>query len=261
MLENIWLKRELIYHFTRREFVGKYRGAHLGVLLSLASPLFLLAVYSIIFGMVFKGSFGPDSAGKPFPLLLFSGLIFFQLFADTVGRAPSLMASNPNFITKVVFPLEVLPIAMAGAAFLHFLVNLSVLLVGLFLWTGGFPITLVALPALVMTAFLFSLGAGWILAALGLYFRDLEALVPPVIMALTFLSAVFYPLSAIPEPYRLVACANPLVCFSEMARDVIILGIWPSAGMWAYTAGGSIVIFVIGYEMFMRLKKGFSDAL
>ncbi len=258
---SLYTLRELIYHFTKREFVGRYRGAHLGILLSLASPLFLLAVYSIVFGVIFKGSFGEEASGKPFPILLFSGLIFFQLFSDTVGRAPSLLASNPNFITKVVFPLEVLPVAMAGSALLHFLVSLLVLIIGGTLWTGTVPLTLIALPGLVIVAFFLALGTSWILSALGLYFRDIDALIPPALMALTFLSAIFYPLSAIPEAYRWLACMNPLACISEMARQILVLGTWPSSGLWIYTIVSAVSILWIGYAVFTRLKKGFSDAL
>lgn len=258
---NLWAKRELIAHFTWREFVGRYRGAHLGLVLSVASPLFLMMVYSVVFGFIFKGSFGGAGGKVPFALALFSGLIFFQLFADTIGRASALLVTNPGFITKVVFPLEILPITLLGSSFLHFLCSLSVLLAGILLMTHALPWTVLLLPLLVLPVLLLSLGIAWALAALGIYFRDLEALIPPMLMALTFMSAVFYPLSTIPQEFHWVALLNPFVGFSEMARAILVFGEVPDWRVWLYCCGVSIAACLAGYFAFMRLKKGFSDAL
>lgn len=262
MLVDLWAKRELIAHFTWREFVGKYRGAHLGLVLSVASPFLLMVVYTIVFGLIFKGSFGNGGGDKvPFALALFSGLIFFQLFGDTIGRASSLLVTNPGFITKVVFPLEILPVTLLGSSFLHFLCSLAVLLVGILLMTHALPWTILFLPLLVLPVLLLSLGIAWALAALGIYFRDLEALVPPLLMALTFMSAIFYPLSTIPQQYQWIALLNPFVGFSEMARSILVFGELPDWRIWLYCFGISLVVCLAGYFTFMRLKKGFSDAL
>lgn len=260
----LWQKRELIAHFTWREFVGRYRGSHLGVLLSLATPLILLVVYTLIFGVVFRGSFGGgdlEEGKASFALALFSGLIFFQMFSDAVGRAAPLLASNPNFITKVVFPLEILPLALVGSALLHFFVSLGVLLAGLLLWNHSLEWTVLWMPVVLLPVLLLSLGISWFLAALGLYFRDLAALVPPVLMALTFLSAIFYPVSAIPERLQFFLLANPLVGISELARGIFIFGHSPNWGIWSYTFLVGLFCALAGYFIFMRLKKGFSDAL
>jgi len=260
-LANLWAKRELIAHFTWREFVGRYRGAHLGLVLSVASPLLLMVVYTVVFGFLFKGSFGGGDGKVPFALALFSALIFFQLFGDTIGRASSLLATNPGFITKVVFPLEILPVTLLGSSFLHFLCSLAVLLTGIFLMTHALPWTVLLLPLLILPVLMLSLGIAWALAALGIYFRDLEALVPPLLMALTFLSAIFYPLSTIPQEYQWIALLNPFVGFSEMARAILVFGVVPDWRVWLYCFGISLVICLGGYFSFMRLKKGFSDAL
>lgn len=258
---ELWAKRELIAHFTWREFAGRYRGAHLGLVLSVASPLLLMVVYTVVFGFLFKGSFGGGDGKVPFALALFSALIFFQLFGDTIGRASSLLATNPGFITKVVFPLEILPVTLLGSSFLHFLCSLTVLLAGILLMTHALPWTVLLLPLLILPVLMLSLGIAWALAALGIYFRDLEALVPPLLMALTFLSAIFYPLSTIPQEYQWIALLNPFVGFSEMARAILVFGVVPDWRVWLYCFGISLVICLGGYFSFMRLKKGFSDAL
>jgi lipopolysaccharide transport system permease protein len=261
MAQDLWKKRELILHFTWREFVGRYRGAHLGLLLSVASPLLLMVVYSIVFGVIFKGSFEDAGNKVPFALILFSGLILFQLFGDTVGRSASLLASNPGFITKVVFPLEILPLALLGSSFLHFLCSLSVLLVGILLTMHSLPWTICLLPLLLLPMLLLSVGIAWLLSAIGIYFKDIDALVPPMIMALSFLSAIFYPLSVIPERYHLLALINPFVGFSEMVRSILIFGLLPDWRIWLYCFVLGLVVCLAGYLVFMRLKKGFADAL
>jgi lipopolysaccharide transport system permease protein len=261
MVGSLWSKRELIWHFIWREFVGRYRGSHLGVVLSLATPLILLVVYTLTFGVVFRGSFGQDGGQAPFALALFSGLIFFQLFADAVGRAAPLLASNPNFITKVVFPLEILPVAIAGSALLHFFVSLGILLAGLLIYFHSLPWTVLLFPVLVLPLFCLALGACWLLAALGIYFRDLNALVPPVLMSLTFLSAIFYPVSAIPERFQIFLLANPLAGYAEMARSIFVFGDLPDWRIWLYCTAVGLISAAVGYFVFMRLKKGFSDAL
>jgi len=261
MANHLWGLRELTLRFVWREFMSRYRGAHLGILLSLASPLILLVVYTLIFGVIFQGSFGQDGGKAPFALALFSALIFFQLFSDTVGRSTSLLPSNPGFITKVVFPLEILPVALLGSALLHFFAGLLILFAGLLLLNHSLPWTVILFPALLLPMLLLSLGLAWFLSALGLYFRDLDAVVPPVLMALTFLSAIFYPLSAIPERFQVFALLNPLVGFSEMSRAIFIFGEIPDWRVWLYCLGISIVSALVGYFVFTRLKKGFSDAL
>jgi lipopolysaccharide transport system permease protein len=261
MVSNLWSKRELIVHFTWREFIGRYRGAHFGLLLSVASPVFLMVVYSIVFGVIFKGSFGEAGGKAPFALALFSALIFFQLFGDTIGRSASLLSTNPGFITKVVFPLEILPLALLGSSFLHFLCSLSVLLVGILLTMHSLPWTVFLLPFLLLPLLLFSLGAAWLLSAVGIYFKDIDALVPPALMALTFLSAIFYPLSAIPEKFQILALINPMVGFSEMARSILIFGVVPDWRIWLYCLVISLGVCLLGYLVFSRLRKGFSDAL
>jgi lipopolysaccharide transport system permease protein len=157
--------------------------------------------------------------------------------------------------------LEILPLALLGSSFLHFLCSLSVLLVGILLTMHSLPWTVFLLPFLLLPLLLFSLGAAWLLSAVGIYFKDIDALVPPALMALTFLSAIFYPLSAIPEKFQILALINPMVGFSEMARSILIFGVVPDWRIWLYCLVISLGVCLLGYLVFSRLRKGFSDAL
>lgn len=261
MMSGLWSRRELIVHFTWRDFASRYRGSHLGILLSMASPIILLVIYTIVFGWIFQGKFIGPEGPVPFPLALFSALIFFQLFGDSVGRAATLLVENPNFITKVVFPLEILPVSIVGSAFLHFLINAAIMILATLLFGKAIPLTVILLPVVLLPILLFTLGATWFLSSLGIYFRDISALVPPLLMALTFLSGIFYPLSAVPERFQILFLANPMAGFSEMARAILVFGTMPDWRVWAYCFVISVFTFFVGYFAFTRLKKGFSDAL
>ena len=261
MVRDLWAKRELIAHFTWREFVGKYRGAHLGLALSFVSPIFLLAIYTLVFGSLYRYSRTDTEGAGSFAITLFSALIFYNFMSDGVGRASQLLVENPNYITKVVFPVEILPISLVGSSFLHFCVNVLILIGGILISPMPWHWTVLLFPLVVFPLFLISLGVSWFLAAVGVYFRDVASFVPPLMMALLFVSAIFYPVSSIPEAFQPWLLLNPMACFSEMGRAVFTKGELPSVGLWSYCLGIGIFCFFGGYAVFHRLKRGFSDAL
>ncbi len=261
MVCGLWAKRELIVHFTWREFVGKYRGAHLGLALSFVSPLFLLGIYTVVFGSLYRSSRTDTEGAGSFAITLFSALIFYNFMSDGVGQASKLLVENPNYITKVVFPVEILPVSLVGSSFLHFCVNVLILIGGILVSPMPWHWTLLLFPLVVFPLFLISLGVSWFLAAVGVYFRDVAVFVPPLLMALLFMSAIFYPVSSIPEAFQPWLLLNPLACFSEMGREIFTKGEMPSMGMWGYCLGIGIFCFFGGYAVFHRLKRGFSDAL
>ena len=261
MVRDLWAKRELIAHFTWREFVGRYRGAHLGLALSFVSPIFLLGIYTVVFGSLYRSSRTDTEGAGSFAITLFSALIFYNFMSDGVGRASHLLVENPNYITKVVFPVEILPVSLVGSSFLHFCVNVLILIGGILISPMPWHWTVLLFPLVVFPLFLISLGMSWFLAAVGVYFRDVASFVPPLMMALLFVSAIFYPVSSIPEAFQPWLLLNPMACFSEMGRAVFTKGELPSVGLWSYCLGIGIFCFFGGYAVFHRLKRGFSDAL
>jgi lipopolysaccharide transport system permease protein len=261
MIGDLWAKRELIVHFTWREFVGRYRGAHLGLALSFVSPLFLLGIYTLVFGSLYRSSRTDTEGAGSFAIVLFSALIFNNFMNDGVGRASKLLVENPNYITKVVFPVEILPVSLVGSALLHFFVNVLILMGGILISPQPWHWTVFLFPVVIFPLVLITLGACWFLAAVGVYFRDVASFVPPLMMALLFVSAVFFPVSSIPEAYQSWLLLNPMACFSEMGRAIFTKGEMPPMGMWGYCLGIGIFCFFGGYAVFHRLKRGFSDAL
>ncbi len=255
----------------RREIAGRYRGSVLGILWSMLTPLFLLAVYTFVFGVVFRtrwvaeGTHDLNGAGETstaaFAVILFAGLIVYQLFAEVTNRAPTLILSNANYVKKVVFPLEILPVVALGSALFHTGVSLVVLLVFRLAIFGGVPATALLLPLVLAPFCLMILGLSWFIAALGVYYRDINQFLGTLVTALLFLSPIFFPLSALPEWLRPWVALNPITFPVEATRAVLIFGALPDlAGLAAYSIV-ALVIASLGYAWFQKTRKGFADVL
>lgn len=254
--------RRLIGALAGREIVARYRGSAIGMGWSLAQPLAMLAIYTFAFGVVY-GAKWPGGAGTQaeFALAVFVGLLAIGLFGDCVVRAPALVVGNPNYVKRVVFPLESLAwVALAAAAFQCG--------IGLVAWCvvhavliGPPPATALLAPVLLAPVALTGLGVAWALAALAVYVRDVAHIVPLAMAALTFASPVFFPLAAVPQPYRAVAELNPVAAPVEMAREALMSGKAPAllAVLWAFAV--AIVVAWFGFALFQRLRRGFADAL
>jgi lipopolysaccharide transport system permease protein len=263
LARNLWRHHSLIRQLTRREIEGRYRGSFLGILWSLAQPLFMLLVYTVVFGLVFQPHWPQarsDGLGE-FALILFCGLTAFGLFAECVGRAPRLVVGVPNYVKKVVFPLEILPLPVLGAALFHTLISLAVLLAAQLLVARSIPWTIVLLPLVLLPAIFLSLGCMWLLASLGVFVRDVGQAIGILVQALFFFTPIFYALEAIPEPLRTLIGYNPLAPVVENARRVILWGQLPSfpeLAAWLVVTAG---IMMLGYAWFVKTKKAFADVI
>jgi lipopolysaccharide transport system permease protein len=263
VLAHFYENRQLAWQFMRREVLGRYRGSFLGLLWSFITPLLMLAIYTVVFGFVFQGSYITDGSETRmmFALALFCSLNFFNFFAEAVNRAPHLMLEHPNFITRVVFPLEIFAVAAISAACVHLLISMSLLLAVTLATGEGIPLTALYLVPLLLPLMLLSLGVTWLLSSAGLFVRDIQALTSPLTMVLMFVSAVFYPLSRVPESFRWLFTLNPVAQLIEQSRRVMIQGQtldWP---IWGLLLAVSLVVFQLGYAFFMRTKHLFADRL
>jgi lipopolysaccharide transport system permease protein len=262
MVASLWRNRSLIHASAKREVVGRYRGSALGLLWSFINPLFMLAVYTFVFSVVFKARWGAGSGSKTeFALVLFAGLIVFNLFAECVNRAPDLILANANYVKKVVFPLEILPFVGLLSAAYHALISLGVWLAAYLVLFGPPHITALALPLVILPFALFILGLGWILASLGVFLRDVSQFIGLVTTTLMFLSPIFYPASALPESYRHFLYLNPLTPVIEMTRDLLYWGKLPDPGLMAAYWLVTGVFAWLGFVWFQNTRKGFADVL
>jgi len=262
MVASLWRHRSLIAASAKREVLGRYRGSVMGILWSFFNPLFMLAVYTFVFSVVFQARWGGGSGSKTeFALVLFAGLMMFNLFAECINRAPGLILSNVNYVKKVVFPLEILPAVTLLAALFHLLISLGVWLLAYVIFFGVPHATVLYLPLIVLPLVVFIMGLGWALASLGVYLRDVSQFIGLITTVLMFLSPIFYPATALPEAYRHLLYLNPLTPVIEQTRDVLFWGKNPDFLMlglyWLITA----IIAWLGFAWFQKTRKGFADVL
>lgn len=262
MAASLWRNRGLVRALIKREVVGRYRGSFMGILWSFFNPLLMLLVYTIVFSVVFKARWGGGSGSKTeFALVLFAGLIVFNLFAECVSRAPGLILGNANYVKKVVFPLETLPWVGLGAALFHGAISLGVWLIAYLIFFGVPHATVLYFPLVLLPFGLFILGMSWALASLGVYLRDVGQVVGPLITVLMFLSPMLYPTSSMPEAYRHLLYINPLTPVIEQTRDVLFWGKAPDFVMLGIYLLATSAIAWLGFAWFQKTRKGFADVL
>jgi lipopolysaccharide transport system permease protein len=264
LARSLWRNRQLIVQMTRREVAGRYKGSALGLAWSFFNPVFMLVVYTFVFSEIFKsrwGGVGGDESKTQFAVILFVGMIVMGLFTEVLNRAPSLIISNVNYVKKVVFPIEILPVIAMGAALFHSLISFGVLLTAFALFNGYLHWTLIFTPLVLLPLVILTLGLGWMLASLGVFLRDVGQTIAIITTVLMFLTPVFYPITAVPERFRPFIMANPLTFIIEQAREVLIWGHMPNwMGLGIYTLIATVFAWA-GYAWFQKTRKGFADVI
>jgi lipopolysaccharide transport system permease protein len=262
-LRDIWVHRHLIRQFAIRDIVGRYKGSWLGMVWSIINPLVMLAIYTFVFSVVFKMKWGQaeTDSHSGFAINLFAGLVVFNLFSECVNRSPSLVIANPNYVKKVVFPLQTLPVAaICSALFLAGINTILVLIANLAL-NQTICVTALCFPLLLVPLLLITAGSTWFLASLGVYLRDMVQVVGIVTQILFYVTPIFYPMSLVPERFRVVMQLNPLTHLTESARQTLLWNMWPD---WYWLAGMTVlsaIIAQLGYAWFMKTKRGFADVI
>lgn len=254
-----WRHRSLVLELVKREFTGRYRGSFGGVFWSFVQPLFLLAVYTLAFGVILQMRWGFSGDTKDYAFMLFAGLIVYNAFAECLKKAPTLVTANPNFVKKVVFPLEILPWIMAIAAMIHALICIAVWLAGYMLIFGAPKLTLLYFPVILGVFFPVLLGVGWLLAALDVIVRDIDQLTGMVAHALLFLTPIFFSVDAAPRILQHVLMANPLIFIVEQLRQVMFVGIPPDLKGLAVYLVLATAFSVASLIVFRRLRSTFAD--
>jgi len=259
----LWRHRSLVWQFVIRNVEMRHKGSHLGLVWSFANPLLMLALYVFVFGFVFGGSFNaiPNETKVDYGLGIFVGLSVFHFVSEVLGQAPTVIVANPNFVRKVVFPLEILPVATVGASFFHFLISIGLALLGVALLGPGLSLGVLWLPVIFAPVLLWGLGVAWLLSALGVFFRDFNQLVQFLTMALMFASAVFYPVSKIPAEAWLVLRFNPLIYAIELSRDAALWGLPVSIKELAFLYVSGLISCLIGLSVFRKLRPAFADVV
>ena len=228
----------------------------------LLAPLLMLAIYTLVFRYIFQVRWAPPGEGNlAFALRLYTGLVIFNFFAECINRAPHLLLEQQHLITKVVFPLEILPWASVLSASVQLCLGGMILLTLQLVGLGAVPLSALALPLVWLPLLPLCLGLSWLLASLGVFIRDIGQVVGLVMSALVFISPVFFPAEVLPRKVQEWMWLNPLAPIMNQTRQVLLQGLWPDWSQWLLSLGSCSVLAVIGAAIFLRLRKGFSDVL
>jgi lipopolysaccharide transport system permease protein len=261
-LRSVARHRHLLWQLTRREIAARYRGSLLGFLWSFLIPVLMLAVYTFVFSVAFQARWpGATTSRTEFALILFSGLVVFTLFTEPLIRSPNLIVAQPNYVKKIVFPLEILPCVAVAAAMFNAAVGFAILVLASMVLHGGLPWTAMLVPLVLLPLVPLCLGLSWLLAALGVFVRDISPLVGLLTQVLLFMTPVFYPLAAIPQPYRRIVGLNPLAVAVEQVRGLVFYGRAPDWPALAVVTAAGLAAGWLGLAFFQRTRSAFANVL
>ena len=261
-VRSLWTNRQLIARMGQREIIGRYKGSAMGLAWSFITPLFMLAIYTFVFSVVFQARWGTSEESKTqFAVVLFAGLIVHTLFSDVINRAPQLVLGNVNYVKKVVFPLEILPVVQLLSATFHALVSVAVLIAAQLVFQGSLPITALLLPVVLLPFLLLTLGLAWCLASLGVFVRDVGQTISLITSVMLFMSPVFFPVQSLPPALQPWMHLNPLTFVIEQVREVVVWGRLPDWHGLAVYSLASIATAWLGFAWFQKTRKGFADVL
>lgn len=262
-IRSLFTHRRLLLTLVTRDVRTQIQGGVLGVAWIILNPLLMMFIYAFVFGVIFKARYNVVSSesGLDFTLGIFLSLSLYRLLADPMSMSPDLIVRNPNFVKKVVFPLETLPASTVGTALFQFAVSLLLVLVGVLVARGGIPLTALWLPVVVVPVVMMALGAAWLIAAIGVFLRDVRHVMQFVIQILLYGSAIFYSQANVPERFWTILQINPLVHAVELGRAIVLWGESPGISSILYLWVSAIVAIWIGWSSFRVLRPTFADAL
>lgn len=271
LARSLWTSRELIRQFTIRMVRSQHQGTMLGVVWDVLTPVFILVVYTFIFSTVLKVKWDNLPGGSPaeggaewaqFAVTMFCGMIVFGIFADCATAAPTMIVSRPNYVKKVVFPLEVFPIATLGAALFSALVSTVILIVAAGVAFGMVSKTAWLFPLVLVPTILLTLGVSWFLASLGVFLRDTNQFVNLFVQRLLFfVTPIFYPMDRVPEQFLPILRANPFATLVVEGRKTLLWGQYPDFLALGILTIISLVVCQLGYAWFMKSRRGFGDVI
>jgi len=257
-----WHYRQLVARLTVREIEARFRGSLLGKVWAGILPLFMLSLYTFVFGVLFKLRWpGVEGSTLQVALLYFSGLILFDFVLECLTRAPALLAEQISYVKKVLFPLEILAWVVIGSALFRVLVGGAILLVFYLAIDGLPPPSALAAPVLVLPLALVAMGFIWFLSAIGVYVRDFRHVVLVLAPVTMFLTPIFFPLSTVSEPLRSLLYLNPLTFVVESVRAALFLGTWPNWPALALYTGLAWGFAWAGRSWFLFMRGEFADVV
>lgn len=258
---SLWANRGLMASMVRRDILARYRGSFGGALWTFLTPLLLMATYFFVFGVVLKTRFSNDTSASGYVLYFLAGMLPWLAFSEAVGRSPSVILEYRTLVKKVVFPIDTLPMNLTLAGLVTEAIGIVIFVIGLAVVREGVPVTALWLPVLLIPQVLFTVGLSWILAATGVFVRDLGQVIGFLLTLWFFLTPICYEESKLPAAVAQAMAFNPIFILVRAYRAVLLEGSSPwSAGMVGLLFV-SAAVAVVGYGWFHRLRKSFADVI
>ncbi len=254
---TVWRNQRLIRTMVRRDILGRYRGSFGGSFWTVINPLLLMGTYFFVFGVVLKR---PEESRTDFALYFLAGMLPWLAFSESVGRSPSVMLEHRNFVKKLVFAVETLPVnlVISGLVSEAFAVVLYCIFLGAI--RHGLPLTILWLPALILPQVLFTAGICWFLAALGVFVRDLGQIISYMLTVWFFITPICYREDALRAHAPWMA-KNPITVLVRGYRAIFLYDQAPQFGpLWKLWVLG-LVFAVLGHAWFYKLRKSFADVI
>ena len=252
---------ELVMSLARREIVARYKGSVLGIFWAVLTPVIMIGIFTFIFAGIFGARFGASGSAWDYALYLFCGLLPWTMFQETVQQSASSIVVHSNLVKRVVFPLETLPVAQTLSALANQMFGTLALLIAILLIHHHIAFSVLWLPVVVFPQMLFTLGAAWLIASLGVFLRDIAQGISLFLMAWMYLTPIIYPESIVPERYRPFINVNPFTPLIRSYRRVLIEGGSPDWPGLAYFSMIALLSFLFGYWWFARTRKNFADVI
>jgi lipopolysaccharide transport system permease protein len=256
--KDLWRYRELFYFLAWRDILVRYKQTAIGIVWALIRPFLTMVVFTIVFGNLAK----LPSGGAPYPILVFSAMLPWQFFANSLSECGNSLISNANLLSKVYFPRLVVPISAVVVSFVDFMIS-GMILLGLMAWYNFVPSwRILTLPLFIVIAFLASMGAGLWLATLNVEYRDFRYVVPFIVQFGLYISPVGFSSSIVPEQWRLLYSLNPMVSVIDGFRWAILGG--ESQIHWQgffLSMGLVFILFITGIQYFRKMERRFADVI
>jgi lipopolysaccharide transport system permease protein len=260
-ISTIARNRSLIRTMVRRDILGRYRGSFGGVFWTILSPLLLMLTYFFVFGVVLQARFGSDPSRASFALYFLAGMLPWLAFSEAAGRAPTVMMEHRNFVKKLVFAVETLPINLVVSGLVTEVFALLLFTIGVFLAHGKVSSSVVWLPALIVPQVLFTAGICWFLGALGVFVRDLGQVIGFILTLWFFLTPICYPEQSLPAWALPLLAKNPMFVLVRGYRAIFLHSqapVWGSLWKLWITAAA---VFILGHAWFYKLRRSFADII
>jgi len=249
---------------VRRDVHGRYRGSVAGLFWTVIHPLLLMLTYFFVFAVVLQVRFGPGAeAAGPVNFLLYfiCGMLPWLAFSEALGRAPSVLLEHRTLVTRVLFPVEILPVNIAVAGLAGGFFALLVFLGALVYFRHGIPATALYLPVVLLPQVLLTIGLCWFLAALGVFLRDTGQFMAFLLTLWFFATPICYPESALPRQALWLFEKNPAYVLVRSYRAIFLEAAAPPWRALAWLAAGGLAAYILGFGWFHKSRKSFADVL